>query len=349
MNNTRIFLGAIFIIAVYWILTLYEPFLISIAAASLLAIATANFYTFTLNFTKSDTMSSIISTFLLSLLFFAPMTYFLTKLAPIIGHMKPEVFHAMLEKARQLLDEVPSSLDFLKPIAKEAIESIDLSVAAGNILQIAAKVGSLSAEFIKAAVLVLIFYFFANLYGKKIVIFFKNMIPMDPKNSTRLMHEITNVMGIVFYSILTTAIFEGALFAILALFMDYNAFLLLILYGFASLIPIIGGMLMWVPLSLYELSIGHTTNAIIIALYSVIVISIIADTFIKPIIIKYINITFIKAQTHMNEIFIFFAIIAGLSSFGFWGMIFGPAITAFFLALLHLFEILKAQEKIASD
>jgi len=341
--NTKIFLATLLIISLYWIYTLYEPFLISIAAASLLAIATANFYTFTLRYVKSETFSAFISTFLLSMLFFAPMAYFLTKLAPMIEHIKPEVFHSMLEKAKQLLDNVPSSFDFLKPIVKEALESIDLSVAAGNVLQIAAKVGSLSADFLKAAILLLIFYFFAHLYGKKIIIFFKNVIPMDPKNSTRLMHEITNVMSIVFYSILTTAIFEGALFALLALFMDYNAFLLLILYGFASLIPIIGGMLMWVPLSLYELSLGHVGNAIIIATYSVIVISIIADTFIKPVIIKYINITFIKAQTHMNEMLIFFSIIAGLSSFGFWGMIFGPAITAFFLALLHLFELLKSQ------
>jgi len=343
LNNTKIFLGSLFLIAIYWVLTLYEPFLVSIAAASLLAIATANFFSYTLRYTNSNFASAVLSTFLLSLLFFAPMAYFLTKLAPFIGHLKPEIFHAMLEKARQLLEEIPSSLDFLKPIVKEAIESIDISVAAGNVLQIAGKVGALSADFIKAAILVLIFYFFANLYGRKIVIYFKNMIPMDQKNSTRLMHEVTNVMSIVFYSIITTAIFEGALFAVLALFMDYNAFLLLILYGFASLIPIIGGMLMWVPLSLYELSLGHTGNAIAIALYSVIVISVIADTFIKPVIIKYINITFIKAQTQMNEMLIFFAIIAGLSSFGFWGMIFGPAITAFFLALLNLFNTLKSQ------
>jgi predicted PurR-regulated permease PerM len=40
----------------------------------------------------------------------------------------------------------------------------------------------------------------------------------------------------------------------------------------------------------------------------------------------------------MNELVIFFSIIAGLSSFGFWGMILGPAITAFFLTILKLFE-----------
>lgn len=40
----------------------------------------------------------------------------------------------------------------------------------------------------------------------------------------------------------------------------------------------------------------------------------------------------------LDELVIFFAIIAGLSTFGFWGMILGPAITAFFLTILNLFE-----------
>ncbi|MDX1295066.1 MAG: AI-2E family transporter, partial [Sulfurimonadaceae bacterium] len=68
------------------------------------------------------------------------------------------------------------------------------------------------------------------------------------------------------------------------------------------------------------------------------VISIIADTFVKPWIIKQINLRVIKAEAKMNELLIFFAIIAGLATFGFWGMILGPAITAFFLSLLKLIE-----------
>ena len=82
----------------------------------------------------------------------------------------------------------------------------------------------------------------------------------------------------------------------------------------------------------------NTANAIFIGLYSIIIISIIADTFVKPLIIKWINDRFVKTTTKMNELLIFFAIIAGLATFGFWGMILGPAITAFFLAILKLVE-----------
>jgi predicted PurR-regulated permease PerM len=97
--------------------------------------------------------------------------------------------------------------------------------------------------------------------------------------------------------------------------------------------------LMWVPFMIYELTLGHTGNALVIALYSIIVISIIADTFIKPMIIKYIGLNFIKSSTKINELLVFFSILAGLTAFGFWGMVLGPAITAFFMALLKLYEL----------
>ena len=41
----------------------------------------------------------------------------------------------------------------------------------------------------------------------------------------------------------------------------------------------------------------------------------------------------------INELLVFFSILAGLTAFGFWGMVLGPAITAFFMALLKLYEV----------
>lgn len=95
---------------------------------------------------------------------------------------------------------------------------------------------------------------------------------------------------------------------------------------------------MWLPFTLFELSLGDSENAIFIALYTIIVISVIADTFIKPMIIKVINQKLIKPQEKINELIIFFSIIAGLATFGFWGMIIGPAITVLFLTLLRITE-----------
>ncbi len=66
-------------------------------------------------------------------------------------------------------------------------------------------------------------------------------------------------------------------------------------------------------------------------------ISIIADTFIKPVIIKVIKDNLLKSTIEINEIVIFFSIIAGMSTYGFWGMILGPAITSFLIAITKVY------------
>jgi predicted PurR-regulated permease PerM len=73
----------------------------------------------------------------------------------------------------------------------------------------------------------------------------------------------------------------------------------------------------------------------------VIVISVIADTFIKPVIIDFVNKRLIGKQSKMNSLIIFFAIVAGLSTHGFWGMILGPAVTALFIAILSVYGSLR--------
>ena len=45
-----------------------------------------------------------------------------------------------------------------------------------------------------------------------------------------------------------------------------------------------------------------------------------------------------EQKEKINELIIFFAIIAGLATFGFWGMIIGPAITVLFLTLMKITE-----------
>jgi predicted PurR-regulated permease PerM len=104
---------------------------------------------------------------------------------------------------------------------------------------------------------------------------------------------------------------------------------------------------MWLPIALFEIFSGSIPNAVYISLYSIIVISIIADTFIKPMIIKYINKRVVKTPTAVNELLIFFSIIAGLATIGFWGMIIGPALVTFFISIMQLIK--KYNKRVTSN
>jgi len=340
MGNGKIFFGAIFLIVLYWILRLYEPFLLTLTIASLLSIATYSINLKLLHVTKNRILAALLSTLLLSVLFFGPIVYIITSIGTTVNNFDPEITEKTIAYLSSFDFKLPEPLSFLKPKIDEFFQNFDLANLTKNTLSYAAYIGKNSANFLKDMFLIIVFFFFANLYGKELVHYAKNLTPLDNKEIDLVFGEVANVMSVLFYSILITAIFEGALFAIIGIVFGYDGLLLGILYGFASLIPVIGGALMWIPICAYELARGNVIEAIIIASYSIIVISIIADTFIKPLIIKYIN-TFAKVPTKINELLIFFAIIAGLSTFGFWGMILGPAITALFISILKLYELLK--------
>ena len=343
--NSKYFLIALFVFVLYWVAYLYNPFLMQIVIASLLAIASSNVYTKINCLVKNRFITTTILTLLLSLLFFAPIVYVMNSSTVLVNGFDT----AHIDKVMNVISsfEVPEYLGF----AKEQIESFLSSLNSEDIIKNVAGVLTLwlkkSAGFIKDMILIVIFYFFVNLYSKELLAYAKDILPLE--NNSLFFSEISNVMSVVSYSILITAIFEGALFAIIVMLYGYNGLLFGILYGFASLIPVVGGVIMWLPFALYEYANGNTINAIVIATYSVVVISIIADTFIKPMIIKYVNARFVKTPTKINELLIFFSIIAGLSTFGFWGMILGPAITTFFISLLKIYQVIIAKEKTRSS
>ncbi len=322
----------------YGMYCLYEPFWMSIIVASLLAISTHHIQMGFFHLTHNRFWASALSTLMLGLLFFAPLGYFLFHFSTMLQNIDPTIMRTMELKLRSWLIHLPPSLSRIEAKIEASMVGFDPTALSQHIIAYASQIGSFTMSFFSGTLFILIFYFIANYYGKNIFEFFKRSAHFPQQESTLIIFEMRSSMSVVFYSILATAVLEGALFGIAIEYMGYNGLLFGIMYGFASLIPVIGGVVMWLPFSLFELSLGNTQSALFIALYTIIVISVIADTFIKPMIIKIINQKLIKPQEKINELIIFFAIIAGLATFGFWGMIIGPAITILFLTLMKITE-----------
>lgn len=332
------FLVIITAITLYFLFELFNPYLKAIVVALLLAVATNSLNTYIKNKIPNKFAVSMIMTIFLTFVFFIPLLYCIFSFASLINSIDQQALTKMLTKFEAWVALIPNDLMILKEHLKDALEKINIQEFIQNLLSFGAYLGKNSAKFIIDMVMILIFYFFFNFYAEKLLHYLKEVLPLKMEDSNALFYESSNVMSVVLYSILATAILEGFLFGIFISFFDYDGILLGVLYGFASLIPVVGGVLMWLPIALYEAFSGSPTNAFIIVIYSVIVISIIADTFIKPVIIKYINQRVVKTPTRVNELLIFFSIIAGLSTFGFWGMIIGPAMVTFFISLTQLLK-----------
>jgi predicted PurR-regulated permease PerM len=330
------FLIALFTSAIFGIYILYKPFLLSISIAALLAISTSNIQKKIVNITHSHFIAAMVSSILLALLFFAPLSYFLTSITMLLNDVDPTNLDMLYQKILLWISSIPPEFEIVKTFLENLFSESTIKDSTSKAVVAATTLGKNSAHFLKNALLIIIFYFFVQYHGRHIFNFLKDVINISEEDMTQLSHELSSVMSVVFYSIIATAMFEGALFGFAISYFGYNGILFGIMYGFASLLPVVGGVIMWLPFVIYELALNNTMNAIYIALYSIVVISIVADTFIKPLIIKWINYSFVKTQQKMNEMLIFFAIIAGLTTFGFWGMILGPAITTFFMAILKL-------------
>ncbi|TLD85398.1 AI-2E family transporter [Helicobacter sp. MIT 11-5569] len=332
---------------------LYMPFLMNLLIAFLLFIATQNIYCALLKRFKSPLLVSTLMLIFLITLCFVPIFYILLSLANMATNLDLGNFQNFLLDiqtrltlfSKDLLSYLPATIQNEANALLEQFHAIKWGDVVKQGINLIAKASKNSFYFVSDTLFILVFLFFFYYYGNALGHYFLELIPFDHAQTQSLYNEVSAVISVVFYSSIFSMFLQGALFGILMLFYGYNAYLLAVLYGFASLVPVVGGTLVWLPIAGYELYLGNYANAIIIALYSIIIIATLADNGVKPFIITFINHVLIKTPIQINEMLIFFAIIAGLTSFGFWGIVLGPAITALFIALLRIYKTLVQPHK----
>jgi len=333
LNKSSLMITALFVLAIVGAYSVYKPFLLSLVVAMLLTMATFNLTKKLVDYTNSAHISAGISTILLMLLLFAPILYLATIGAGYMSQIDSADIRDTIHFAQEQIEGIP----FLKELSLKYLNDSKISLYIAESTSYVTLAGGAGLGFMKNMFFVVVFYFFINYYGSRFFDTILALLPVSPAKGARMMHEVSATMEVVFYSIIVTAIFEGFLFGIIMAAFGFNGLLFGVIYGFASLIPIIGGIIVWVPVSLYVWTKVDSHTALIIVGYSVIMISIIADTFIKPMIINIIKEDFLKSTIKINSIVIFFSILAGMSTYGFWGMIVGPAITSFLIAITKVY------------
>jgi len=333
MTKTQLMITALFVLGLIGAYSVYQPFLLSMTVAILLSMATFNLTKHLVDFTGSAKISAGISTLLMTLLLFAPIIYLATIGVGYISEIDKQGVKDTLSALRNVIEDVP----FLHDLTQQYLSDAQIADYIKESTAYLTVAGSTGLGFMKNMLFVVVFYFFINYYGNRFFDTILELLPISPQKGEKMMKEVSATMEIVFYSIIVTAIFEGVLFGVMMSFFGFNGLFFGVIYGFASLIPIIGGFIVWAPVSLYAWTKIDMQTALIIASYSVIVISVIADTFIKPMIIEVIKRDFLKSTLQINSILIFFSILAGMSTYGFWGMILGPAITSFLIAITKVY------------
>ncbi len=100
------------------------------------------------------------------------------------------------------------------------------------------------------------------------------------------------------------------------------------LTGFASILPIIGTGLVWVPIAIYQLANGETWQGIAVLVWGFLFLGTI-DNVIRFLLAK--------KMADVHPIVTVLGVIMGLQYFGITGLIFGPLIISYFLILLRIY------------
>ena len=96
---------------------------------------------------------------------------------------------------------------------------------------------------------------------------------------------------------------------------------------FLALVPAIGAASCFVVLSAVYLLDGHTGTGIFLLVWGLLVVGLL-DNLLKPM--------FIRGGAAMHGAVVFFALLGGLAAFGAPGLIGGPLIVAFFIAVMNV-------------
>ena len=166
--------------------------------------------------------------------------------------------------------------------------------------------------------------------GAKMEKYVYSILPFSDENKKNVLNEINMIVTSNAIGIPLLAIIQG-LIALLGywIFDVPSPFLFGFLTCFATIIPVVGTALVWLPLALYMTLTGDWVNAAGLAAYALIIITNV-DNLIRFILQKKM------ADTH--PLITIFGVIIGLSLFGFMGIIFGPLLISIFILCFNIFK-----------
>lgn len=172
-------------------------------------------------------------------------------------------------------------------------------------------------------------FYYMLVHGKKMENYLNRMIPLKVKNVEMLGEETKLMIKANAIGIPVLAVIQGLVGAL-----GYWIFGLPevgvwgFLTGVCSLIPIVGTGIIWVPLTVYLVSTGHTWQGLGLGIYSLVVLT----------NIDYVaRLTLLRKLGDVHPLITIFGVIIGLNMFGFLGVIFGPLLLSYFIVLVKIY------------
>ena len=178
-----------------------------------------------------------------------------------------------------------------------------------------------------AIMLFVLYYMLYN--GRALERMLNRLIPLKQENINMLASETKKLVRANALGIPLISIIQGLTATLGYFIFGVNEWALWgFLTGVFAFFPVVGTMVIWVPLVLYTYAIGDTWQATGLLLYSVLVTG----------NVDYIaRITLLKRMGDVHPVITILGVIVGLGLFGFIGLIFGPLLVNYIIVLFKIY------------
>jgi predicted PurR-regulated permease PerM len=156
-----------------------------------------------------------------------------------------------------------------------------------------------------------------------------NNFPIREEYLATLVKKFMDIIKNLFLGYIMVAIVQAVLaYIIFVIFRINGAMVFACLTFICVFIPMFGGAIIWLPIGVSIILSGELFRGVLFLIISGIFISLL-DNIFRPL--------FLQDRIQLHPLIIFFAIMGGVSAYGFNGIILGPMAVILFLTVLDLF------------
>jgi predicted PurR-regulated permease PerM len=240
-------------------------------------------------------------------------------------------------------DLVVDSLATRLPIDKEAIrtELLDgMKTVSGYLLNnTSAAIGGVTTVLI-TGLLVTIFLYFLLRYGQDWLSRLTLLTPLDARTSAGLLRTVHDSVVANVNGMLAAVVGQGVLLGLGFWFVGLRSPVLWgAIGGLASIIPVVGAPLVWVPVVIAYIFLGAYWKALILVLWGAFIVGSI-DNLLRPLLVG--------SREKQHPVLIALAAIGGTYAFGALGILLGPLLISLAAALIEEMHKLVSDSPVAA-
>lgn len=184
--------------------------------------------------------------------------------------------------------------------------------------------------FVGSLIVVAFSTFFLLRDGGKIKDVLKDILPLSAANENILYNRLTlAINGVVKGQFLIVLAISAVSFIGFTIFGLPNALLWSCAMFVAAFVPTFGTSLIWAPAVIFLYASGHVGAAVGLAIWAAASVALIDNVLAAKLI---------SSRVRLHPLLTIFAILGGIVSFGFFGVLLGPILMAIFVALVEIYR-----------